>query len=90
MKNERHEMYEIPERKASKFLRRINIFTVHDEYVHPLTLHKKEKIEPESRVVCLSTSCFASLERRREWLHPLEIHINVYLHSFNNKFFSFF
>lgn len=42
------------------------------------------------RVVCLSTSCFASLERRREWLHPLEIHINVYLHSFNNKFFPFF
>lgn len=43
MKNERHETYEIPEGKASKFLRRINIFTVHDEYVHPSPSTKRRK-----------------------------------------------
>lgn len=58
MKNERHEMYEIPEGKASKFLRRINIFTVHDEYVHPSPSTKRRKSSEarESRVVCLCVS----------------------------------
>lgn len=54
MKNESHETYEIPERKASKFLRRINIFTVHSS----LTLYKKKKIEGGL------SSCFAPSEQR--------------------------
>lgn len=52
---------------------------------HPLQ-KEENRARPEGGLsLRLSTSCFACLESRM--LHPLEIHINVYLHFFNNKFF---